>query len=441
MRKGEAGQSLILVTFSLSFLLGMIGLAVDLGWSYYRRQAAQAAAESAAGAAAVAAMTNSTITCSNSVCQAATACPANPTTPAATNIASGCLYAKANGFVNSGRQTVQMTANLTSPPSASGIGTLYWVTANVSEQNPQLFSGLLGGHTFGSIAAQATAAVMQGSISNCVYVLDAHASQAFMDSGSNSLLQTSCGVYVNSNSSTAVVVNGQGHVNAPVIDVVGNYSACNNGQDCFYSPSFPLTNQTAVADPFASLPAPTYSGCGGSTSTLQLNQGNYTISPGVYCGGIVVSGNAHVTLNPGTYILNGGGLNMNSANANIAGTGVTFYNTANGYSYGPVIITGQSTVNLSAPTSGTYNGILFYQDRSITSSSSNQIDGTSNPHITGSLYFPTTPLLITGGSASTPFTGRVVSRTLTVNGGGVFISLSGPANGTGSGSKYTAFIQ
>jgi hypothetical protein len=442
MRKSEAGQALIMVTLSLTFLFGMMGLAVDLGWSYYRRQAAQTAAEAAASAAAVATMSNGTITCTNAVCQAATACPANPTTPPATNIASGCLYAKANGFLNSGKQSVQIAANLTAPPAVSGVSTLYWVTATVTEQNAQLFSRFLGGHTFGGVAAQATAGVFQGAISNCVYVLDPHASQAFMDSGSNSNLQTSCGVYVNSNSATAVVVNGQGHVNAPVIDVVGNYSACNNGVDCFYNPSLPLTNQSAVADPFASLAAPTYSGCSGSTANLNLNQGTPApLNPGVYCGGITVSGNAQVTLNPGVYILNGGGLNVNSANASITGSGVTFYNTANGYTYGPIVITGQSTVHLSAPASGTYGGILFYQDRAITSSSNNQIDGTSNPNLVGSIYFPTTPLLITGGSANTPFIGKVVARTLTINGGGVFISLSGPATGTGSGSKYAALIQ
>jgi len=434
-----------MVTFSIAFLLGMIGLAVDLGWSYYRRQAAQGAAEAAALAAVITTLASSSITCVNAGCQATTACPANPTSPPSTNIGSGCLYAKANGFLNTGSQTVQIAANLTNPPAATGISTLYWVTATITETNAQLFSGMLGGHTFGGITAQATAGVFQGAVSNCVYVLDTHASQAFMDSGSNSTLQTSCGVYVNSNSSTAVVVNGQGHVTAPVIDVVGGYQSCNNGQDCFYSPSFPTTIPNTVADPYINLPAPSYSGCGtypaGSGSQLQLNQGSYSISPGVYCGGIVVSGNAQVTLGSGIYIMNGGGFQVNSANANATGSNVMFYNTANGYSYGPVLITGQATVNLTAPTSGTYSGILFYQDRTITSSSNNSIEGTSNPRMVGSLYFPTTPLLITGGSANTPFLGKVIARTLTINGGGVFISLSGPATGGGSAVKYAALIQ
>jgi hypothetical protein len=245
MKNRERGQALIMVTFSIAFLLGMIGLAVDLGWSYYRIQAAQAAAESAALAASVAVLQNATITCGNSICQAALPCAANPTAPPADNIASGCLYAKANGFVNAGQQTVQIAANLTNPPTATGISTLYWVTATVTERNVQLFSGLFGNHTFGSVAAQATAGVFQGTTPNCIYVMDRTASQALMLSGSNSIIQTNCGVYVNSNSASAVVVNGQGKLNAPTVNIVGSYQSCTNGQDCLYSLR-PVRQPTAI---------------------------------------------------------------------------------------------------------------------------------------------------------------------------------------------------
>src|SRR5262249_43821122 len=46
-----SGQSLLLATVSLSVIFGMIGLTVDLGWAYYRREAAQAAADAAVLAA------------------------------------------------------------------------------------------------------------------------------------------------------------------------------------------------------------------------------------------------------------------------------------------------------------------------------------------------------------------------------------------------------
>ena len=48
--------------------------------------------------------------------------------------------------------------------------------------------------------------------------------------------------------------------------------------------------------------------------------------------------------------------------------GVMFYNTGvSGYTAAPITITGSaSVVNMSAPTSGTYQGIAFFQDRSVT---------------------------------------------------------------------------
>ena len=36
-----------MMTLSLTVILGMLGLVVDLGWAYYRQQVAQAAADAA----------------------------------------------------------------------------------------------------------------------------------------------------------------------------------------------------------------------------------------------------------------------------------------------------------------------------------------------------------------------------------------------------------
>lgn len=104
--RSRRGQALVMATMSLFMLFGVMGLAVDLGWSYYRKQVAQTASDAAALAAAVVAENssgNNVITCGqyNVDCQAATACATITGTPA-NNIQNGCLYAKANGFTNSG---------------------------------------------------------------------------------------------------------------------------------------------------------------------------------------------------------------------------------------------------------------------------------------------------------------------------------------------------
>jgi hypothetical protein len=57
-----------------------------------------------------------------------------------------------------------------------------------------------------------------------------------------------------------------------------------------------------------------------------------------------------------------------TGNASISGTGVMIYNAGsnypgNGGTFGGITLSGNGTFNLSAPTSGTYAGILIFQSR------------------------------------------------------------------------------
>jgi hypothetical protein len=134
--------------------------------------------------------------------------------------------------------------------------------------------------------------------------------------------------------------------------------------------------------------------------------GDVTFNPGVYCGGISITAAllSNIKFNPGTYILKDkagflgvtqGGLNITlSALSSITGTGVTFYNEG---SVGSLMVvepvTGSSlvslaNVSLSAPTSGTYSGILFFQAHGSTPTAvfvANLID---NSKLEGAIYVP-----------------------------------------------------
>ena len=50
--KKRKGQALVMITMSLIAMCGVMGLAVDMGWSYFVKKSAQRAADSAAMAAA-----------------------------------------------------------------------------------------------------------------------------------------------------------------------------------------------------------------------------------------------------------------------------------------------------------------------------------------------------------------------------------------------------
>ena len=188
-RKSERGQALLMITVSSFAMFGVLGLAVDLGWAYYVRTSASAAADAAAMGAiqaanqAVAAGVAYSCGANGIVCNSDPVdCPVSPTTT--TNIGNGCLYAKANGFQSSGNQNVTMQSDVGStPPTAAGITNVqYWVTARVSQRIPQLFSAV-SGHTWGTVTARATAAVVAGITGSCVYVLHPTAQYAFTAAG------------------------------------------------------------------------------------------------------------------------------------------------------------------------------------------------------------------------------------------------------------------
>src|SRR6185369_8793040 len=121
---------------------------------------------------------------------------------------------------------------------------------------------------------------------------------------------------------------------------------------------------------------------------------NEAINPGIYCAGIHI-GNGTVTFNPGTYILVGGGITTQSTNSVIRGTGVTIYNTYDSTStnpnlgYGGLDLSANSDTQLTAPTSGTYAGVLFMQDRNCCSTMPNEsLRGGPNAKFEGIIYMP-----------------------------------------------------
>ena len=356
---------MIMLTLGLVPMFAIMGLVTDFGYMHFIKMSAQTAAEAAAQAAMIdfhGTVGGASLTCETTgvVCSSTpTTCAANITTPT-NSLEHGCMYAQAHGF-NSTNQAVTYQAGVgSSPPTAPGMGTAsYWVTFRVVQRVPQMFSAIMG-NTSGLVAARSTA-VLTGA-SDCIYALDPHMPGAVSIGGTASLT-SSCGIYVNSDNSSALGTNGGGALSAPEYDVVG-------GVNTHYALSpTPNTGVSPVSDPLASLPVP-------ASGPYHCDYTNYnppgwsnpTLDPGVYCGGINVGNNTY-TLNPGNYILVGGGLATQSANSHISGDGVMFYNTFGStdqgtFSYNQINIAANSTVSLKAPNTGTYAGILFFEDRS-----------------------------------------------------------------------------
>ena len=278
----------------------------------------------------------------------------------------------------------------------------------ISQTVPTFFMELVGSST-ATIRARAVA--RQGSSTSCMFTLDGSAANSFL-AGGGANVQSSCGIVVNSSSGQAMSVTGGARVTAGSAAVFGGYSI-NGGASMNVTPSKLSARQD---DPLAYVDPPPVGSCGSNVNVHQ-GWGTRTFTPGTYCNGITIDNGATVTFSPGTYVLLGKGLAI-AGGAKVSGTDVTFYNTqGSGHNYGAVTIDNGTTVSLSAPNTGAFAGMLFFQDRGITSGPPNTIGGGANTILNGALYFPTTRLDYAGGSTSNGEYTIIVAANLHFTGG------------------------
>lgn len=312
--------------------------------------------------------------------------------------------AGANGFTH-GLNSTSVTVNRP-PLSGSYTGDATAVEVIITQNVHVLFMSVLGLQT---MPVKARSVAHQGPGTDCLYVLDGSAANAFQASNGVKV-SVDCGIVVNSSSGTAFSASGGAKVTANSISVVGGTSISNGAK---VTPD-PSTGATAQGDPLSYLTAPPVGGClktdfsvGGGVTT--------SMDQGVYCSGIAIANGAKVTMNPGTYILRGGGFNLGGG-AWISGTGVTIFLTGDAtYPYRPVNIANGVKVDLAAPTTGQYAGILFYQDPAVASPAASSFGGGASINFTGALYFPTSALSYSNGTTGA-YT-ILVTKTIDFSGG------------------------
>jgi hypothetical protein len=266
-----------------------------------------------------------------------------------------------------------------------------------------------------SVAAQGTysstssTTISTSSADGCLVALTTGAEQGVRFTSFNNFM-SDCVVYSNgtstgTTSTTASVYMGSFN-NATMKGLWSRGSATVASYNHIYNTSggtlVPQQNQTAeIVDPYASLPTPTPGSC--SYNPFSAPGGSsITLSPGTYCGGLTISSYNNVYFTPGTYYIANGDLYLTSIN-NVScptcttSAGVTFVltqTTGNNADIGGLRISSDNNVTLNAPTTGTYAGILFYQDRRATvgtMSSTSKIFTVSSLNtatLTGVIYFP-----------------------------------------------------
>ncbi len=201
----ESGQALVFGTLSITVLLGGLGLAVDLGFSYSVKQRLQTAADAAASAAAKYALDNSDSCGSNGLTCPATLTCSRIQTPS-NSLQAGCDY----GLTGAPScMTLSLTENT---GGLTGNTAKIWIQATATISNPIFFISKQS--TTATVKAQATAGVTAFSGAGCIYVLDPTAPKALSATGNTTVSTSGCGIYVASSASNAIYATGSSTVNA-----------------------------------------------------------------------------------------------------------------------------------------------------------------------------------------------------------------------------------
>jgi len=384
----DRGNALIIFGACLPLLVGAAGIATDtIQWTLWKRQL-QRAADSGAIAGvytriktdtqdAVATAVNTDLTMNNHV-----------------GIALQSGYPEVLRPADSGEMRKQVK-----------------VTLQIAKSLP--FSSMFMSAT-PNIRATATAASVPGGSQYCVIGLDTSAAVTGVEiSGSSYIDLGDCSLIANSKNPTTAASNGSNSatggggstVKAASLAASGgvNYSKTWDVKD--YDPNSPPAD-----DPFANVPNPKSSDCSKTITNMDKNK-DYPIdrtsldtAGQVVCitGDVTVQGSLKLASGV-TYVLNGGSLTMNNSGSSMNCTSCTIAmtNFSDRTATGNIKITGGS-LSITAPVTGNYAGIAFYQDPKATDTgqkTQNQINGNSGQSVTGAIYIPNQSVLYNGGGS------------------------------------------
>jgi len=483
----QNGQVLVIFAGGLLLLMAIMALVIDIGFVFMIHRHEQNAADPGALAAA-----------------RYIRYP-GPTADTTKMFQAACFYARQNGYF-------RLATDNSKPPSTSGCAaanddagatlTIHYppsvaagefagrpgfVEVVLTETHTSFFAGLLGLPRIPVTSAAVGAFNNGDSNSNSLVALSPTGCSTLQINGNSAInihptVPGGNGGYIMVDSvcspgdatpdqcsgggSGALDIGGNALLTAPAAYVVGRCKLTNGG-------TFSGTVDEGAAyyaDPLAGLFGPPASGIGafcqplgrnlvpGDPGCLYKTAGPFTLSPGVYYGGIDVQTNKPVlNLTPGIYIMAGGGFTPSNGEIDSAAGDILIYSTdvdayygkdclttapppAANYCQGDIFINGQANINLSGlnldpcpPVSSTgcpYVGMLFWQDAHASIGASGgspiiTINGGTNLRLAGTIYNPAGDTTVNGGSSTTGCSGtnqncaaiQVISNTIKINGG------------------------
>ena len=402
----ERGNALIIAGAALPLVIGSAGLASDtVQWTLWKRQL-QRAADSSALAGVYAKVQN------NSGQTAAQAVDAD--------------------LVDNNHTNITLLAGYPEVTYPTGTGWMNGVKVKLALQKELGFSSVFMSAP-PVITAEATAATIATGV-YCVVSLEETSATGITATGDGTI-DLGCGMITNSTSISAAIATGSSEVYATPIAAVGNVSDSDhwNGAELL-----PFT--VKQEDPFEDVNPPSFSPCPGAANRIRNNSSqaaiDRTADTGVVCVSEIDAGGT-VNLGSATYVIDGGDLTV-GAQGRLTCNGCTIILTNSSASstatIGDVDINAGAEINMSAPTTGTYQDILFYQDRRATSGSNtvNKINGNSSSTFTGAMYFPNQQLQVNGNAGLNFSCAQFVARRVEFSGNGSITNTCPGGYGNGS---------
>ena len=380
----ERGVSAIMLALCAPILFGFAALATDVASWQVAQKSMQGVADAAAFSAQVA-----------------------YTTADGTNYTTQAKAIAASLGYTDGQNGVTVTVH--QPPASGNYAqpTSTAIEVIVQQPQPRFLSGLFLSAD-PTVTARAVAAVNPNNGTACMLALDPTANQAINVSGSGAINAPNCYVVSDSSSSSSINMSGSASANVACLVAVGTVQTTSalTENKC----TTPKIHSSSVADPYASVPEPTQPTVVRTVPSTSSST-NITLQPGYYNGDMNLNGT--VQFQPGLYYINGNFSIQGGANA--SGAGVTFY-IVGGHN---VAISGGSTTNFTAPTSGPDAGIVYFGDRR-TTHGNNNFSGGSSASITGAVYFATQQISYTGGGNTGTGCTQLIADTITISGGSSF---------------------
>jgi hypothetical protein len=379
--RDESGQTLILVALSLTCILGFVGFATDVGVLLHDKRNLQIAAD----AAAIAGAKRIRISTAQ----------VKPAEYAAST---------QNGYTDG----VNGVSVVPSYPAADGphAGDPAYAEAIVRQTQRTFFTRLFG---FASRPVSARAVAFNGAQNNiqCIRANNASGAGTIDLQGSFFVDAPGCSVIDNSKDPAAMSFTGNGgELTAGFVGVVGG-----TGGNHINSTPAPTLGIAQTSDPLAGIiTPPTYTAASCTAAptpakkATSVTWGSAAGGTTCYSGDVTVGKNITVTMDPGIYVFTGT-LDFSGAGT-LNGTGVTIYIPPGGTLGGGG--NGNTTLNLTAPTSGTYSGIVMYQNATNTNTIS--FNGTPVVGLTGIVYAPGAELDLSGHTTMNLTTDLIVGK-------------------------------